>query len=967
MIYKVEVCEKQITPSRALAREIKDLGIEKKVSIYSKKIYFIEGEALTDDDINNISSKLLIDSVTETFSIDKGLFSKEPQSNEILIVFNPGVFDVIASSLRRAIKDLSLEVKNICTAKYYKFEGLDSSEIQLAASKLLYNPLIEHILDYSKNKEVNSLDKFMGGSYKFKLISVDTTSADDTELMRISRDGSLSLTIDEMRAAKDYFAKLNRNPTDCELETIAQTWSEHCAHKTFRNTINYEERDESGKTIKKEVIKKLLKSTIVKATNEIDSPDCVSVFDDNSGVVRFNEKYNVCCKVETHNHPSSLEPYGGASTGIGGVIRDILGTGLAAKPVASLDVFCFSDWHIPHSEVPAGLLHPKRIINGVYRGVRDYGNRMGIPTVAGAVCFDERFLGNPLVYCGTVGIMPKEKSFNQVDIGDLVIVCGARTGRDGIHGATFSSVELTEDTVELTSAVQIGNPIEEKKLVEAIIRARDLDLFNAITDCGAGGLSSAVGEMARHHGVSVNLDKVPLKYKGISYDEIWISESQERMVIFIKDKDLEKIEEIFAEEEVEMAVIGRVDNDKLLKLFYNGEKVCDIEMDFIHQTILVEKNAVWIQKETIDKKLETKSSYNDDLKSVLAMPNIAPKDWIIREYDHEVQGASVTKPLLGIDNLGLSDGTVVRPDLDSKEEIALGVGINPNYSDIDPYWMAALAIDEALRNVVCCGAYLNKTFILDNFSWGSPNDEELLAGLVRASRACYDFATYFGTPFISGKDSLYNEYVVGGNRIAIPGTLLVTAMSVMDGKKKSQTSVFQQKDNLIYILGNTHSHMGESAYFQSKKEKTGFVPMIDKTYAKKTFIALADAINQDLIVSCHDCSDGGAAVAIAEMCIGGCKGANIFLNEIPAKGQLLDYELLFSESPSRFIIEVEKDNKESFEKLLENVPFGIIGCVSDALDLVVYDKNSKEVINVNLSDLKRSWLDTFKEFRYSPK
>jgi phosphoribosylformylglycinamidine synthase II len=962
MIWRIDTFLKQQESCLKVASQIKDLGIAKAALVYSRTVYFIESE-LSQDQLHKIATSLLIDPVTEEYSLNKGMFDLKPADNQRLVTYNPGVCDAVAMSLEKAIKDLSLEVKSTRCAKFYEFQGLAKDQIDYLAPKILFNPLIEHIVDYNKAKDITTLDEFAGRQYSFKLITVDILGADEKSLAKISDEGCLSLDLDEMKIIQAYFKKRGRNPTDCELETIATLWSEHCAHKTFRGVIDYQEKDTDGKVIKQETINSLLKSTVMKATNEINSPDCVSVFHDNSGVVKFDEDYNICFKVETHNHPSSLEPYGGAATGIGGVIRDILGTGCAAKPFASIDVFCFSDWHLRHQDLPKGLLHPKRVIKGVIRGVRDYGNRMGIPTVAGAVLFDKRFLGNPLVYCGTLGIMPKEKSFKKVKVGDLVVLCGARTGRDGIHGATFSSKELDEQTVGLTSAVQIGNPIEEKKLTEAILRARDKDLFEAITDCGAGGISSAMTELGQEYGIEVELDKVPLKYKGLTYTEIWISESQERMVFFASQDNISKLKEIFDEEDVELSVVGRVTGDNKLTLSYEAHKVCDLDMDFIFTLPKLKKNAVWVQRKESDHKLKDKTNYNEDLNKLMSRQNIACKDWVLREYDHEVQAASVVKSISGIENVAVSDAAVMRPDFKSDRAVAVGLGINPFYSDIDPYWMAALAIDEALRNVVCVGARIDKTFILDNFSWGSPKNESVLADLVRASKACYDFATYFGVPFISGKDSLYNEYDVEGKHISIPGTLLISAVSIMDDWRKSMTADFKSKDNLIYIVGSTKPELGASEYFRANNIKEGLVPKVDKACAKKTFESLSKAIQKGLVDACHDLSEGGLAVAVAEMCIGANLGANIYLGEVPAKAKMLDYELMFSESATRFIVEVKKDKKDDFEKELEGIDLGLIGCVSTDKRLIAYNKDNKEIVSIAIEELKDSWLKTFEEFR----
>ena len=966
MIWRIDVFPKEKALPKDLISQIKDLGISEDFTVSQRKVYLLDTD-LAQEDIRTICLRLLIDPVLEDYSLYKGIFDKKPQAGELLVTYNPGVTDPVALSLEKAIRDLALQVSSARIGRFYKFDGLEESQIQSLAQKLLYNPLIEHVLEHEKVKELKTLDEFAGSSYSFELITPSLLGADNKRLMEISQEGCLSLSLEEMRIIQNYFKKKGRNPTDCELETIATLWSEHCAHKTFRGIINYQELDEYGKTIRKERIDNLLKATVMRATNQIRSRDCVSVFHDNSGVVKFDAANNICFKVETHNHPSSLEPYGGSSTGIGGVIRDILGTGCSARPFASIDVFCFSPWHIKYEDLPHGLLHPKRIIKGVVKGVRDYGNRMGIPTVAGAVLFDERFLGNPLVYCGTLGIMPKEKSFKKVEKGDLVILCGAKTGRDGIHGATFSSKELDELTVSLTSAVQIGNAIEEKKLTEAILRARDKNLFNAITDCGAGGISSAITELAQEHGVEVDLEKVPLKYKGVSYTQIWISESQERMVFFTKESNLEELRRIFDEEDVELTVVGKVSGDKRLVLNYEGKKVCDLDMDFIFVLPKLEKNAVWKRKKELDKKLDDKDNYNKDLAALLASPNIACKDWVLREYDHEVQAGSVAKSIYGIQRISVSDASVVRPDLKSEKAVAIGVGINPFYSDIDPYWMAALAIDEALRNVVCVGAKLDKTYILDNFSWGSPQDEETLGDLVRASKACHDFATYFKTPFISGKDSLYNEYSVKDKRISIPGTLLISAMSIISDWQNVISANLKKEGNLIYLVGFTKPEMGAGEYFRNLKISEGLVPRVDACSAKDIFAHLSKAMDKGLVSSCHDLSEGGLAVAISEMCIGSGLGANVFLAEVPANKDLLNYELLFSESPTRFLVEVDKDNQKSFEKVLGKIPFGLIGCVSGEDKLVVCDKNCKEVINENIESLKDFWLSAFDEFRYEPK
>jgi phosphoribosylformylglycinamidine synthase len=471
------------------------------------QVYLLEGD-ISQEEAKLISEELLVDKVSQEYSLQPAMPDTK-KYHTIEVAYNPGVMDPQEESVLKGINDLGIEgVESVKTAKKYIIKGkLTDRQLKIISEKLLYNKLIQHIVKPQIVWPHLSKDIY----YQFNLITVDLLKASDEKLKRISKTGQLFLNLIEMRTIRDYFRKLKRNPTDCELETLAQTWSEHCGHKTFKGKIKYTEKISNPK-FKTKIVNNLLKSTIMKVTQGLNKPWCVSVFKDNSGVIRFDEKYNVCFKVETHNHPSALEPFGGANTGIGGVIRDPLGTGLGAKPILNTDVFCFGPADYPFNRLPAGTLHPKRIMKGVVSGVRDYGNKMGIPTVNGAILFHERFVGNPLVYCGTVGILPKEKSFKQPKKGDLIVLVGGRTGRDGIHGATFSSGELTHESEKISSgAVQIGNPIQEKKMVDTILRARDKNLYHAITDCGGGGLSSAVGEMGRDLGVKVNLEKVPLK------------------------------------------------------------------------------------------------------------------------------------------------------------------------------------------------------------------------------------------------------------------------------------------------------------------------------------------------------------------------------------------------------------------------------------------------------------------------
>ncbi|MDP3731578.1 MAG: phosphoribosylformylglycinamidine synthase subunit PurL, partial [Candidatus Omnitrophota bacterium] len=823
-------------------------------------------------------------------------------------------------------------------------------------------------------------------------VIVDLLKASDDKLKKISNGGQLFLNLTEMRQIKNYFGKLKRNPTDCELETIAQTWSEHCGHKTFRGRIKYYERlavsgsrlSGRGRTAKTEhrkpkLINNLLKSTIMKVTKELNKPWCVSVFKDNSGVIRFDDKYNICFKVETHNHPSALEPFAGANTGIGGVIRDPLGTGLGARPILNTDVFCFGPPDYPFNRLPAGTLHPKRVMKGVVSGVRDYGNKMGIPTVNGAILFHERFVGNPLVYCGTAGILPKDKSFKHTKKGDLVVVVGGRTGRDGIHGATFSSGELTHESQDLSSgAVQIGNPIQEKKMVDTILEARDLNLYNAITDCGAGGLSSAVGEMGSESGAKVHLDKVSLKYAGLSYAEIWISESQERMVLSVPKKNIDKLIDVFNKENVEAAVIGEFTNTKRLELYYKDNLVCDLDMKFLHKgSPQIEKKAVFINPRHQEPKFKCPKDLTLRLLKLLARYDICSKEWVIRQYDHEVQGGSVLKPLAGIANDGPSDAAVVRPVLNSSKGLIISNGINFRFGFIDPYWMAAGCIDEALRQVISVGGSLKEVALLDNFCWGNPDKPDRLGSLVRAAYGCYDIAKGFGVPFISGKDSLYNEYTVNGKSLAIPGTLLISAIAVMNDINKVVSMYAKEAGDLIYVVGETLDELGGSHYYDISGFIGNNVPIVACGKAKLIFEALSEASSLGLIQAMHDCSEGGIGVSAAEMAFSGGLGMEMFLSEVPYKINpsttlRIDGErsrtikntnqnskrndfILFSESNSRFIVEVEKKKQKKFENILKGIPFGLVGCLSSNKEFRIYGLDGKICVKADIAALKEAW------------
>ncbi|MEE9603635.1 MAG: phosphoribosylformylglycinamidine synthase subunit PurS, partial [Thermoguttaceae bacterium] len=729
--------------ARHVADSARQLGIAQDLAVIAARGYLIQGD-ISAEQVERIAAELLADGVvqrTVVAEVGNELLGQPPQGHQQLIhvLPKPGVMDPVAQSAKSAIADFDIEVEAVRTLTKYWIAQLDADKLELLCSKILANDAIEKViigpLDF-RHLEV-------GSPYEFQLVLVLIREMDDAALERLAIEGQLYLSLVEMQTIKAHFVSLGRDPTDVELETIAQTWSEHCSHKTLAGRIRY--RDPSGER----TFKNMLRETIFAATEEIrqragDDDWCVSVFEDNAGVIRFDENNNLVFKVETHNHPSALEPYGGANTGIGGVIRDPMGTGMGAKPICNTDVFCFAPPDTNPEEIPAGVLHPRRVMEDVVSGVRDYGNRMGIPTVNGALYFDPRYLANPLVYCGNVGLIPHDMSFGEVGPGDLVVAVGGRTGRDGIHGATFSSAELTHQSDSLSGgAVQIGNAITEKMVLDVLMVARDRGLYSAVTDCGAGGFSSAVGEMGEKIGAEVWLERIPLKYEGLSYTETWISEAQERMTLSVPEDKWEELHRLCKSEGVEATVIGQFVPSGRLVLKYNDNQVADLSMEFLHEgRPPVVREAVYqppaVEKLTIPEK-ET-CDHTDQLQRILGSLNVASKEWVIRQYDHEVQGGSAIKPLVGVGNDGPGDAAVVRPLLDSQRGIVISCGMNPHYGDLDTYWMAAAAIDEAVRNCVAVGADPTRIAILDNFCWGTTDRPETLGSLVRASLACYDVA-----------------------------------------------------------------------------------------------------------------------------------------------------------------------------------------------------------------------------------
>ena len=1007
------------------------------------RVYLIEGK-LKPTAKKAIAQKLLADPVTE-----EAFVGAQPAGDASVVEVHPlpGVMDPAGQSVARAIGALVGVETLVATGTRYDLMGITDAEATLLASKALANPVIHRIV--TKPFVPKVLPK--GAEYEFAITQVPLRGKTDEELEALSREAHLFMSLPELRAVRDYFEAQDRDPTDIELETIAQTWSEHCVHKTLKSKVVYgpvntggakaaapkvrtdgtgefEMRGFAGgkKAAGKEgtggtsvppavaatpdpinwagrpghtltadgsvKIDNLLKSTVAAATFELIKEGVdwtLSVFKDNSGVVELDANYGVCIKVETHNHPSAIEPYGGAATGAGGCIRDVIGTGLGAKPIASTDVFCVGSptgWGEADGEMPLppGTIHPRRVLSEVVAGVRDYGNRMGIPTVNGAVAFDHRYVGNPLVFCGCVGLIPKHLVHGKVQAGDRIIALGGRTGRDGIHGATFSSAELEQThAAEFSHAVQIGNAIEEKRVLDAILRARSggvaewqsdkvmepageasastpplrhsatlpLPLFHAMTDCGAGGFSSAIGEMGNELGAQVLLDQAPLKYAGLSYTEIWISEAQERMVLAVPPENLEALAAICQAEGVEMADLGVFGTEsRELELFFQGQEVGRLAMEFLHDGVpMPTRVATWLPKASAPAPINNKPpTIADALKGLLAHPTIASKHWIVRQYDHEVQGNVVTKPLVGVAGQGPGDATVLEPIAGSGKGIALASGLQTPFGDTahggDPYHMALAAIDECMRNLVCVGANPNRTAILDNFCWPSCNEPHNMAALVRACEGCYDGAKAYRTPFVSGKDSLNNQLrfddpETGERRvIEIPHTLLITGLAQVPSINRCVTMDAKTPGNLLVLVGATTSNMGASYYSQlfpgtpATREEFATMPTVDLKLGPQAARGVAQMITDGLVRSAHDCSEGGLLVAIAEMLIA-TAGAEPRASTASAGGLLADLltrtptkvkalgadlslasdlmeleHLAFAEDPSRYVLEVRAED-----------------------------------------------------------
>jgi phosphoribosylformylglycinamidine synthase subunit PurSL len=907
--------------------------------------------------------------------------------------FKPGVTDNVGTTARALAQEMLerplAHSEAVYTSIQYFFRGsrLSRPDVERIGRGLLANPLIQTIQVFSPPEwTAASVDENVPAMREKSDIRVGTydLSGADAELMRISSEGILSLSLEEMHAIRNYFASdgvrsarsvlgLPEPPTDVELECIAQTWSEHCKHKIFAGRVRYV--DESGR---EEWIDSLFKTCIRAATEKIGKEIdwLVSVFSDNAGIIRFNDHYNIAYKVETHNSPSALDPYGGAITGIVGVNRDPMGTGVGCEMIANVWGYCLGS-PFYDGELPEGLMHPSRIREGVHQGVIDGGNQSGIPWVRGFERFDERYIGKPLVYCGTIGRIPRllqERPSERKEIcpGDVIVMCGGRIGKDGIHGATFSSEELRKESP--AQAVQIGDPITQRMMYEFLIEARDLGLYRAITDNGAGGLSSSIGEMSRlSGGADLDLAKAPLKYEGLQPWEIFLSEAQERMSLAVPPDKLEALLALAVRREVEATALGTFTASGVLIVRYGDRVVASLELEFLHEgdpRMVLE--ARWQPPQISAPKPERKGPRNRQLLEILSSLNVCSREFKSRQYDGEVKGLSVVKPFVGIHSDVPSDATIIRVEHGSREGIVLAEGINPFYSDLDTYAMMASVIDEAVRRVISVGGSPDRIAGLDNFCWPDPVFSEKtpdgyykMAQLVRANKALYDVTTAFRVPAISGKDSMKNDSVRGGRKISIPPTVLFSTIGRMEDVGRAVTMYFKNIGDSIYVVGLTADELGASEYRRllARRQGTpssygGEVPKLDAERAMATYRAMHAAIFKGLLQSSHTPTLGGLAAAFALPAIGGGLGAAIDLAPLVCGGHLSDDAKLFSESNSRFVVTCDPRNEAALESLFGNLPLAKVGRIVAETRLSVTGEGGRNVLDVEIDALRRAFKET---------
>ncbi|MEX1045701.1 MAG: phosphoribosylformylglycinamidine synthase subunit PurL [Chthoniobacterales bacterium] len=919
---------------RALTRQARLLGFP-EVSITASEIFFLRGD--TDAaSLRQLVPLLIDDAPGPKAQLDGGeQTSAEPDHLTIEVARRAGVTDRVAVQLSESAARHGLRIE-AATGTRFEITGapaLPEKELRVLVHNLLCNPVIE---TWSFGAVTPG---FAHGAVEDSstVEIVPLRGLGEAELAGVNASRALALDPEEMAAVAAWFAAAGRDPTDAELETIAQTWSDHCSHKTFGARIETAEGE----------ITPLLRQ-LRETTKEIAAPFVISAFDGNAGIVAFADGLRLAVKAETHNHPSAIEPFGGANTGVGGVIRDILAA--PARPVALTDILCFGPRDLDRRELPEGVLHPAVIEEGVVEGVADYGNKMGIPTVAGAVLYDAGYTANPLVFCGCVGeVMAGYDKLTGPQPGDRIVVVGGATGRDGIRGATFSSMTMDATTGEVAGAsVQIGDPIIERLVTDLLIDLLDRPdpLVHALTDCGAGGLSSAVGELGESTGVAVDLTAVDRKYPGLLPWEVWLSEAQERMVLAVAPDQTEAVLARARHLGLSACDIGKFTGDRRLFVRHGEKTVVDLPMEFLHRG-RPQRNLVAILPSP-DRRPDPQIRAADATKTLLALlahPNIASKEAIIRRYDHEVLGATVVRPMAGARQVGPSDGTVIAPP-QRPSGFALGIGVNARYGLLDPERMAWAVVDEALRNVTAAGADPAQVALLDNFSWGDPRRPETLGDLAATVRGCCQAARLYGAPFVSGKDSLNNEYVASdGQRRSIPPTLVITALAHMPQADRAIGTALRGSGNVLILTGCTAREFGGSHFDLVTSHEGGTVPAPDPS-APERYRRIHQLMNEGLVAAAHDVSEGGLAVTLAEMVIGGHLGIDARLDDAD------ECTALFAESLGRIVLEARaEDTPQILEALGREA--AIIGRVVSDYELRIATPGGTNTWSGH--DLERAW------------
>ncbi len=927
------------------------LGIESISNIHTVKVYRFEG--ITHEQAEELARECLCDPVTESCFVNGVItvHSESAPSVKVEVGYRPGVMNPETTSLMKLAHDRGMKtILAADSSREYHFAGCSSEELERIVDQLLVNKTVEHVI--SEEPETLVISDVSGD-----IQTVPITQLDTAGLEALSQERHLFLTLQEMLVIQEHFRELDREPTDGELETLAQTWSEHCGHKTFRARLMVDGQE------KEPLITRLRQAAALHQTGVVSS------FEDNSGVIYFADGYGACGKVETHNSPSAIEPYGGAMTGSGGVFRDIMGTGQGAKVIASTDMFCFAPPNLASEKLPAGCLHPRYLFRRVVAGVRDYGNRMGIPTNNGSVHFHPDFRAKPSVIVGSYGLIPLDRAHKGVPrVGDLVIAVGGRTGRDGIHGATFSSGEMTAQTSSVNaSAVQIGNAIEEKRMADALLRCRDEGLVRAITDCGAGGFASAIGEMGAKTGVRVELEKAPLKYPGLAPWEIWLSESQERMVLAVPPESAERVLALCREHNVEATILGQFTDDMRLTVNYNSALLCDLSMEFLHdglpQRVMTARKPLTSpqDQETNVSQPTTQEDWLQTIKGVLAHGNVCSKEPIARMYDHGVQGTCALPPFSGVRHDGPNDAVVLTPLLGKPYGLVISHGLNPVLNQIDPFGGSLWAGVEALSNYVAVGGNFRTAGLIDNFIWPFP-DEESLWDLDQSVEACLQLMHVFGIPFVSGKDSLSSTYRKGSFALKIPPVLCISVFGPISNVEQTVTSDFKRGDSSIVMVGQPDTrNLGGSVYYDTKGVLGQNVPQLNMQGLPALFDWLHRSIVSGAILSCHDISEGGMITAVAEMCFGGKMGAEI---QIPSEYEGRRDHWLFHETAGCFLLEVSKDRLAELQNSVGQIPFTVVGKVSTKLspspDLTV-SHNNHSLFSVPVDELRESWQRPMRE------